>query len=243
MPTSLTWFSLAGEAVYVDDIPAPADCLQAAFVLSEKALAKIRNVDVQPAFQTPGTVAYISAADIPPNGKNVGVSMGAVSRQALFATDLVECVGHLVGVMVSFLKFISFSVSRAVFSQLSRCCNLSFPSSVQGLCDNFVTNFSGILYHHQIADTYDHAKEAAGRVKVDYDLESVGPPVLSAKEAVERSSFFPVHFLVAGAFKPIDDITEGFAAGEIKLENIKVCASNLVSPNIFSQKEFQTLVS
>lgn len=108
-------FSLTGEAVYVDDIPAPADCLYAAFVLSEKALAKIQNVDVQPALQTPGTVAYISAADLPPNGQNVGVSMGALSRQSLFATDLVECVGHLMGVMVSFLEFISFSVLRDIF--------------------------------------------------------------------------------------------------------------------------------
>lgn len=162
----------SGEAVYVDDIPAPADCLHAAFVLSEKALAKLRKVDVQPGLQTPGTVAYISAADIPAKGKNIGVSLGALSRQALFATDLVECVGHLIGVMV--------------------------------------------------ADTYDHAKEAAGRVKVYYDTQSVGPPILSAKEALEQNSTFPVHFMVANSFGPIDDITEGFAAGEMKLENVEV---------------------
>ena len=59
-------------------------------------------------------------------------------------------------------------------------------------------------------------------MKVDYDVESVGPPVLSAKEAVERNSFFPVHFYVVHYLKPIDDITEGFAAGDIKLENFEV---------------------
>ena len=68
-------------------------------------------------------------------------------------------------------------------------------------------------------------------MKVDYDVKSVGPPVLSAKEAVERNSFFPVHFLVAGSFKPLNDITEGFAAGDMKLENVKVststCTNNL----------------
>lgn len=71
-------------------------------------------------------------------------------------------------------------------------------------------------------------------MKVDYDVKSVGPPVLSAKEAMERNSFFPVHFLVAGAFKPIGDITEGFAAADMKLENVKVrtstCTNNLVLP-------------
>ena len=99
---------MTGEAVYVDDIPAPENCLHAAFVYSEKALAKIQNVDVQGALQTPGVVAYISAADIPSKGKNLGVKMG---DSRLFATDLVECIGHLMGLMVS-----SFSSSVSVSS-------------------------------------------------------------------------------------------------------------------------------
>lgn len=117
--------------------------------------------------------------------------------------------------------------------------------SVRELCDNSVTNISGVLYYHQVADTYDHAKEAAGRVEVDYDLKSVSPPILSAKEAVQRCSFYPVNFLAAGAIKPIDDITEGFAAGEMKLENVEVrtctctCSSNLVGPGICSNERFR----
>ncbi|KAG0562492.1 hypothetical protein KC19_9G150900 [Ceratodon purpureus] len=161
----------SGEAVYVDDIPSPENCLHAAFVYSEKALAKVKNVDVQEALETPGTVAYISAADIPPKGKNIGLKM-AISEARLFATDLVECIGHFMGVMV--------------------------------------------------ADSYDHAKEAAGKVKVEYDLKSVGPPILSAKDAMEQNSMFPVHFAVAGETKPIGDIAEGFAEGELKLEDVQV---------------------
>ena len=57
---------------------------------------------------------------------------------------------------------------------------------------------------------------------MDYDVKSVGPPILSAKEAVERNSFFPVNSLVAGGLKPIGDITEGLAAGDMKLENVEV---------------------
>lgn len=92
---------LTGEAVYVDDVPAPADCLHAALVLSEKAKAKILKLDAEPGLQAPGAVAFISAADIPPTGQNLGVNLGALSKQALFATDIVESVGHLMGVMVS----------------------------------------------------------------------------------------------------------------------------------------------
>ena len=59
-------------------------------------------------------------------------------------------------------------------------------------------------------------------MKVEYDLKSVGPPVLSAKDAMERNSTFPVHFIVAGETKPIGDIVEGFAEGEMRLENVQV---------------------
>lgn len=59
-------------------------------------------------------------------------------------------------------------------------------------------------------------------MKVAYDVHSVGPPIFSAKDAVDQNSFFPVHFLVAPNLKPIDDIAEGFAAGDLKLENVQV---------------------
>lgn len=59
-------------------------------------------------------------------------------------------------------------------------------------------------------------------MKVDYDVHSVGPPVLSAKDAVDQNSFHPVHFLVAPTLKPIGDTAEGFAAGDLKLENVQV---------------------
>lgn len=88
----------------MDDIPAPENCLHAAFVCSEKALARIQNVDVQEALQIPGTVAYISAADIPSKGKNIGLKM-PVAEASLFATDLVECIGHFMGVMVRYISY------------------------------------------------------------------------------------------------------------------------------------------
>lgn len=46
----------SGEAVYVDDVRAPANTLYAAFVTSEKALAHIRKVDASAAEKMPGVV-------------------------------------------------------------------------------------------------------------------------------------------------------------------------------------------
>lgn len=46
----------SGEAVYVDDVRAPANLLYAAFVSSEKALAHIKGVDASAAVKLPGVV-------------------------------------------------------------------------------------------------------------------------------------------------------------------------------------------
>lgn len=102
----------------------------------------------------------------------------------------------------------------------------------------FVTYCFTILYQHQVADSYDHAKEAAGKVKVAYDLKSVGPPVLSAKDAMERNSMFPVHFAVVGETKPIGDLVEGFAEGEMKLEDVQVHYLQTIF-SAFLRHEFQ----
>lgn len=96
----LALLHLSGEAIFVDDIPSPENCLCAAFVYSHEALAKVQHVDVESALKAPGTVAFVSHGDIPPSGKNIGINAGGVAQEKLFATELVEFVGHLLGVMV-----------------------------------------------------------------------------------------------------------------------------------------------
>jgi abscisic-aldehyde oxidase len=89
----------AGEDGYVNDIPAPANCLYGEFVYSGKALASVNKVDVKHALDSPRVVAYISASDIPKEGKNVGVE-AFFGTEVLFAEDIVECVGQPLGLMV-----------------------------------------------------------------------------------------------------------------------------------------------
>eukprot|EP01018_Ginkgo_biloba_P006625 Gb_10655 [translate_table: standard] len=90
----------AGEAVYVNDIPSPANCLHGAFVYSEKALALLKNVDIKPALESPRVVCYISSNDIPKQGRNVSVETH-FGKEILFAEDTVECVGQPIGLMVA----------------------------------------------------------------------------------------------------------------------------------------------
>ncbi|KAH9323788.1 hypothetical protein KI387_018427, partial [Taxus chinensis] len=88
------------EAVYVDDIPAPENCLYGAYVHSKKALALINKVDVKQALESPSVVSYISSTDIPKQGRNLGVE-AFFGGEILFAEDTVEWVGQPIGLMVA----------------------------------------------------------------------------------------------------------------------------------------------
>ena len=54
-----------GEAVYVDDIPTPPNCLYLAAAQSQRAHARITRLDVSAVRQAPGVSLVITAADIP----------------------------------------------------------------------------------------------------------------------------------------------------------------------------------
>jgi len=70
----------------------------------------------------------------------------------------------------------------------------------------------------QVADTYDHAKLAAGKVSVDYDTQSVGKPVMNCQEAVAQNSIHPLHSFGSPKVKhPIGDVDKALAEAEFKL--------------------------
>ncbi len=81
---------VTGEAVYVDDIPAPPGLLYAAIGMSERPHARIERLDLAPVAAAPGVVAVMRAADIP--GRN---DVGPIyDGDPIFAADIVEYVGQ-----------------------------------------------------------------------------------------------------------------------------------------------------
>ncbi|MDQ7989811.1 MAG: xanthine dehydrogenase molybdopterin binding subunit [Candidatus Dactylopiibacterium sp.] len=56
---------VAGRAPYIDDIPAPAGCLHAAFGLATCTHGRILTMDLAAVREAPGVVAVLTAADIP----------------------------------------------------------------------------------------------------------------------------------------------------------------------------------
>jgi xanthine dehydrogenase large subunit len=86
-----------GLAPYVDDLPEPAGCLHAAPILSPVAHGRLNRIDAQAALAAEGVCAVITAADVP--GDPV---LPTLARdEPIFATDTVQYVGHVVGLVVA----------------------------------------------------------------------------------------------------------------------------------------------
>ncbi|XP_048324785.1 indole-3-acetaldehyde oxidase isoform X2 [Ziziphus jujuba] len=90
----------SGEAVYVDDIPSPTDCLHGAFIYSTKPLARVRSIKVNSKPHPDGVAAVISYKDIPELGENIGSNF-FFGSEPLFADELTQCAGQRVAFVVA----------------------------------------------------------------------------------------------------------------------------------------------
>ncbi|KAK7300354.1 hypothetical protein RJT34_11198 [Clitoria ternatea] len=104
----------SGEAVFVDDIPSPPNCLHGAYIYSEKPLARIRSIKVRPEWQLDGVRGVISSKDIPNGGENIG-SKSIFGTEPLFAEELARCVGDRLALVVADTqKFADMAANSAV---------------------------------------------------------------------------------------------------------------------------------
>lgn len=93
----------SGEAVYVDDIPPPKDCLYGAFIYSTKPLAHVKGIELVPSLEQLKTVAVVTVKDIPKGGGNVGANT-IFGPEPLFGDSLTQCAGEPLGIVVLFLR-------------------------------------------------------------------------------------------------------------------------------------------
>ncbi|KAK9123011.1 hypothetical protein Sjap_012613 [Stephania japonica] len=90
----------SGEAIYVDDIPSPKDCLYGAFIYSTRPLARIKAIRFKSRSVTRGVVRVITFKDIPEGGKNIGVKT-IFGVGPLFADEITRCCGEPIGFVVA----------------------------------------------------------------------------------------------------------------------------------------------
>ncbi|KAJ8770899.1 hypothetical protein K2173_022071 [Erythroxylum novogranatense] len=88
---------VTGEAEYADDTPMPSNGLHAAFVLSRKPHARIVSIDDSEAKSSPGFAGLFLAKDVP-GDNHIGP---VIDDEELFASEIVTCVGQVIGVIVA----------------------------------------------------------------------------------------------------------------------------------------------
>lgn len=99
--------NILGEAIFVDDIPSPTNCLHGAFIYSRRPLARVKGLNLSHDPQPEGVTAVISTKDIPVGGHNVGART-IFGDELLFADKLTECIGQPIAFVVILLTRDSF---------------------------------------------------------------------------------------------------------------------------------------
>ncbi|XP_022729336.1 indole-3-acetaldehyde oxidase-like isoform X1 [Durio zibethinus] len=88
----------SGEAVYVDDIPSPSNCLHGAFIYSTEPLARLKGIKFNPGWSPDGVAALITVKDIP--GENVGC-VTVFGNEPLYADEVAQCAGDRIAFVVA----------------------------------------------------------------------------------------------------------------------------------------------
>ncbi|XP_035831148.1 xanthine dehydrogenase 1-like [Helianthus annuus] len=88
---------VTGEAEYTDDTLMPPGGLHAALILSKKPHARLLTIDDSGARSSPGFAGIFFAKDIP--GSNI--TGPVIEDEEVFASDIVTCVGQVIGVVVA----------------------------------------------------------------------------------------------------------------------------------------------
>ncbi|XP_050217596.1 indole-3-acetaldehyde oxidase-like [Mercurialis annua] len=90
----------SGEAIFVDDIPSPRNCLHGSFIYSTKALARVRSMTFNSESLSDGVSALLSYKDIPKGGENVCYT-SVCGPKSLFAEELTQFAGECLAFVVA----------------------------------------------------------------------------------------------------------------------------------------------
>ncbi|GJN24611.1 hypothetical protein PR202_gb12364 [Eleusine coracana subsp. coracana] len=115
----------SGEAVFVDDIPSPKDCLYGAFIYSTKPLAHVKSIELDSSLKQLKNTTVVTVNDIPEGGGNFGAST-VFGLEPLFGDPLTQCAGEPLGVVIAETqRLANIAAKRAVISYSTE--NLDTP--------------------------------------------------------------------------------------------------------------------
>ncbi|KAH7661601.1 Aldehyde oxidase/xanthine dehydrogenase protein [Dioscorea alata] len=90
----------SGEAVFVDDIPSPKDCLYGAFIYSTCPLAHVKGFEFKSTLASEKIITVVSSKDIPSGGKNTVINP-VLGVEPVLASNLTEYAGQPLGIVIA----------------------------------------------------------------------------------------------------------------------------------------------
>jgi len=109
----------SGEAVYVDDIPAPKDCLYGAFIYSTHPHAHVKAINFKSSLASQKVITVITAKDIPSGGQNIGSTFPMMGDEALFADPVTEFAGQNIGVVIAETQKYAYMAAKQAIIEYS----------------------------------------------------------------------------------------------------------------------------
>ncbi|XP_076904841.1 abscisic-aldehyde oxidase-like [Bidens hawaiensis] len=101
----------SGEAIFVDDMPSPLNCLHGAFIYSTKPLARVTGIKLK---SEKDVTSVITFQDIPKGGDNIGAKT-LFGPEPLFSDELTYCTGQRIAFAVAETqKIADMSADRAI---------------------------------------------------------------------------------------------------------------------------------
>ncbi|KAF8113609.1 hypothetical protein N665_0047s0017 [Sinapis alba] len=151
----------SGEAVYVDDIPAPANCLYGAFIYSTEPSAKIKGIRFKENSVPDGVVAVISCKDV---AKNVGFKFSSFT-EPLFADDFTLHVGQCIALVVADTqRHADTAANFAVVDYETGELEPPILSVEEAVKKSSLFEIYPFLYPQQVGDTLKGMSEADHRI-------------------------------------------------------------------------------
>ncbi|XP_028790413.1 abscisic-aldehyde oxidase-like, partial [Neltuma alba] len=151
----------SGEAVYVDDIPSPTNCLHGAYIYSTKPLARVKSIELK---KLDGVRAIISSKDIPSGGENVG-SISAFGIDPLFADEVARCIGDRIAFVVADTQKLADMAANSAVVEYD-CENLEKPilSVEEAVERSSLFELPPTLYQQQVGDITEGMAEADHKI-------------------------------------------------------------------------------
>lgn len=100
MPKFGVAIQASGEAVYVDDIPSPPNCLYGTLICSTKPMARVKGIYFHSTPQPTGVASLITVNDIPKGGENIG-GFAFFGSEPLFVDEVTRCAGDFLAFVVA----------------------------------------------------------------------------------------------------------------------------------------------